>query len=168
MRGFPGGPLVKNPPANAGDRSSLPDLGRPPRAMEQLSLCTTTTQLSLYNYRACALEPGSHNYWSQHALEPMLGNKGRHRNGSRAPHIGSGPHSPQLEKNPRPVETQHNQKYKKRRMINENSQALPRISGSVAGLMNLHQEQVVYSNILSTLLIQAIHGRFLKWSFIFI
>ena len=25
---FPGGPVVKNPPANAGDRGSIPGLGR--------------------------------------------------------------------------------------------------------------------------------------------
>ena len=29
-RGFPGGPVVKNPPANAGDASSIPGLGRSP------------------------------------------------------------------------------------------------------------------------------------------
>ena len=28
--GFPGGSLVKNPPANAGQPSSIPGLGRPP------------------------------------------------------------------------------------------------------------------------------------------
>ena len=27
-RGLPGGSLVKNPPANAGDTGSIPDLGR--------------------------------------------------------------------------------------------------------------------------------------------
>ena len=29
IRGFPGGSLVKNLPANAGDTGSIPDLGRP-------------------------------------------------------------------------------------------------------------------------------------------
>ena len=29
-RGFPGGSMVKNPPANAGDMGSIPDLGRFP------------------------------------------------------------------------------------------------------------------------------------------
>ena len=29
-RGFPGGSTVKNPPANAGDMGSVPDLGRSP------------------------------------------------------------------------------------------------------------------------------------------
>ena len=28
--GFPGGSVVKNPPANAGDMGSIPDPGRPP------------------------------------------------------------------------------------------------------------------------------------------
>ena len=28
--GFPGGSIVKNPPANPGDASSIPGLGRPP------------------------------------------------------------------------------------------------------------------------------------------
>ena len=28
--GFPGGSIVKNPPANPGDASSVPGLGRPP------------------------------------------------------------------------------------------------------------------------------------------
>ena len=28
--GFPGGPVVKNPPANAGDTSLIPGLGRSP------------------------------------------------------------------------------------------------------------------------------------------
>ena len=28
--GFPGGSVVKNPPANAGDTGSIPDLGRSP------------------------------------------------------------------------------------------------------------------------------------------
>ena len=31
--------MVKNPPANAGDMGFTPDLGRPPHAVEQLSLC---------------------------------------------------------------------------------------------------------------------------------
>jgi len=30
MRGFPGGSVVKNPPANAGDVGSIPGLGRSP------------------------------------------------------------------------------------------------------------------------------------------
>ena len=30
MKGFPGGPLVKNPPANAGDKGLIPGSGRSP------------------------------------------------------------------------------------------------------------------------------------------
>ena len=54
--GFPGGAVVKNSPANAGDMGSSPGLGKIPHAAEQLSLCATTW--------ACALEPASHKYWA--------------------------------------------------------------------------------------------------------
>ena len=43
-RGFPGGAVVKNPPANAGDTGSSPGLGSIPHATEQLSPCATTTE----------------------------------------------------------------------------------------------------------------------------
>ena len=46
-RDFPGGAVVKNPPANAGDTSSSPGPGRFPHAVEQLSPCATTTELAL-------------------------------------------------------------------------------------------------------------------------
>ena len=43
-RDFPGGPLAKNPPFNAGDLGSIPGQGtKIPRAMGQLSLCAVTT-----------------------------------------------------------------------------------------------------------------------------
>ena len=43
--GFPGGPVVKNPPANVGDMGSIPDLGtKIPYVAEQLSSCATTTE----------------------------------------------------------------------------------------------------------------------------
>ena len=41
---FPGGPLVKNPPANAGHIGLIPDPGRSPHASEQLSPCATTAE----------------------------------------------------------------------------------------------------------------------------
>ena len=41
---FPGGPVVKNLPANAGDMGSIPGLGRFHMPRGQLNLCTTTTQ----------------------------------------------------------------------------------------------------------------------------
>ena len=40
---FPGGPVVKNPPANAADRFDS-WWGKIPHAVGQLSLCTTTTE----------------------------------------------------------------------------------------------------------------------------
>ena len=46
-QGFPGGAVVKNPPANAGDTGSEPWSGKIPRAVEQLSPCTTTTEPEL-------------------------------------------------------------------------------------------------------------------------
>ena len=42
---FPGGPVVKNPPSNAGDVGSIPGRGtKIPRAMEQLSLNAAATE----------------------------------------------------------------------------------------------------------------------------
>ena len=44
-RDFPGGPVVKNPPSNAGDAGSIPGRGtRIPHAVGQLSLHATTTE----------------------------------------------------------------------------------------------------------------------------
>ena len=50
--GFPGGSVVKNLPANAGDVFS-PWTGKTPLAVLQVSLCRS--------YQACALEPRNHN-----------------------------------------------------------------------------------------------------------
>lgn len=52
---FPGSPVVKNPPANAGDTGSIPCLGR----------CHVLVGL---------LNPCTYNYWSPHsrAWEPQL------------------------------------------------------------------------------------------------
>ena len=52
-RDFPGGPVVKNPPSNAGDASSIPDREtKIPHAAGQLSPHTTTTELMRLNERA--------------------------------------------------------------------------------------------------------------------
>ena len=66
--------VVKNPPANAGDKGSRVD---PTRA----------TKLVRHNYWACTLEPVSHNYWAHvpqllkpALLEPVLRNKRSHCN----------------------------------------------------------------------------------------
>ena len=45
-RDFPGGPVVKNPPSNAGDAGLIPGQGtKIPHAMGQLSLCATLLSL---------------------------------------------------------------------------------------------------------------------------
>ena len=41
---FPGGAVVKNPPANAGGHRFEPWSGKIPRVTEQLSLWATTTE----------------------------------------------------------------------------------------------------------------------------
>ena len=41
---FPGGPVVKNVPAKAGDMGSVPAQGRSPQALGQLSPCPATTE----------------------------------------------------------------------------------------------------------------------------
>ena len=41
---FTGSPVVKNSPANTGDTGLIPGPGRIPHAVEQLSLCATTTE----------------------------------------------------------------------------------------------------------------------------
>ena len=44
-RDFPGGPVVKNPPSNAGDVSSIPGRGiKIPHATGQLSPCMATRE----------------------------------------------------------------------------------------------------------------------------
>ena len=47
-RDFPGGPVVKNPPSNAGDTGSIPGRGaKIPHATGQLSLHTATAPTRL-------------------------------------------------------------------------------------------------------------------------
>ena len=50
---LPGGPVVKNPPANAGDRGSIPSR-KIPHAKGQLSLCATNTEAQAP--RTCGLK----------------------------------------------------------------------------------------------------------------
>ena len=57
FRGFPGGAVVENPPANAGDTGSIPGQGtKIPHAAGQLSLCTATTEPVNSGARAPHLE----------------------------------------------------------------------------------------------------------------
>ena len=49
-RDFPGGPVVKNPPYNAGDAGSIPGQGtKTPHAVGKLSPHATTTELTRLN-----------------------------------------------------------------------------------------------------------------------
>ena len=48
--GFPGGAVVKNPPANAGENGFEPWSGKIPHAAEQLSPLATTTEPTHHNY----------------------------------------------------------------------------------------------------------------------
>ena len=73
LKGFPGGSVVKNPPANAGD--TVPSL-----IQEDPSYCGAIESVLRNYYWACALEPGSHSYGSPHALEPVVPSKGSHCN----------------------------------------------------------------------------------------
>ena len=50
---LPGGPVVKNPPANAGDTGSIPS-GKIPHAKGQLSPCATVTEAQVP--RTCGLK----------------------------------------------------------------------------------------------------------------
>ena len=62
-QGFPGGSVVKNLPADAGDRGSIPGLGRPnvpqssySHAPQLLSLCSQAQELQLLSPHATATE----------------------------------------------------------------------------------------------------------------
>ena len=82
VQGFPGGPLVKSLPCNAGDTSSIPGPGRSLNAAEQLS----------------------HNYWAHvpQRLSPAHLESELHREATtvRSPHtmLENSPHLLQLEK----------------------------------------------------------------------
>ena len=68
-----------------------------PHALEQPSLCATTTEPGLGSPGAATIEPTCHSYWSPHTLEPML-HKRSHLS-ERPEHHGKGsPHLLQLEK----------------------------------------------------------------------
>ena len=75
MRDFPGGPVVKNPPYNAGNSGSIPGRGtKIPHATGQLSLHTTTTELVRLNQKARVLQNyRAHALWNLCAttIEPM-------------------------------------------------------------------------------------------------
>ena len=73
--GFPGGSAVKNPPTNAGDTGSIPNLGRSHKAYapQLLSLCSGAQELQLLKF--VRPEPGLHNKRSHHSEKPMQHNQ---------------------------------------------------------------------------------------------
>ena len=75
---FPGGPMVKNLPSNAGDVGSIPGWGtKIPHAVGQLSLCATTTEPACAKARVPQLES-----LQAATTEPMC-------SGARMPQLGS-------------------------------------------------------------------------------
>ena len=64
---FPGGPMVKNPPANVGGTGLIPGPGRFPDVEEQLSPYATTTEACLP--RAYALQKEKSLQWKAHTLQ---------------------------------------------------------------------------------------------------
>ena len=94
---FPGGAVVKNLPANAGDT-------RVRSLVREDPTCHGATKPVSHNSWACALEPASHNYWARVPqllkpthLEPVLRNEKPPQWEARAPQQ-SGLRSPQIEK----------------------------------------------------------------------
>ena len=73
-RDFPGGAVVENLPANAGDTGSSPVSGKIPHAAEQVSPCATTAEA----HAPQLLKPT--------CLEPVLRNKRSHRNEKHVHH----------------------------------------------------------------------------------
>ena len=74
LRGFLGGSVVQDPPANAEDMGLIPDLGRSWIPDRMVHKATKPVQ---HKYWPCALEAGYGHYWSPGALEPAL-HKERH------------------------------------------------------------------------------------------
>ena len=56
--GFPGGSGVKNLPASARDKGSIPGSRRIPHASEQLNPCATATETVLWSPGAATAEDG--------------------------------------------------------------------------------------------------------------
>ena len=93
---FPGGAVVKNLPANAGDMGLI--------LVQEDPTWRGTTKSVHHNYWACALEPANHNYWAHvpqllkpARLEPVLRNKRSHCNEKPA-HRNEDPTQPKINK----------------------------------------------------------------------
>ena len=90
-QGFPGGSVVKNLSASAGDRGSIPGPGRCPCAMEQLSPCV---QLLSACPRACALQQEKPPQWEARTLQ--LESSPRLLQLGRSPHSKEEPAQPKI------------------------------------------------------------------------
>ena len=71
-RGFPGGSVVKNLPANAGNMGLI--------LVWEDPTCHRAAKPMWHHYWACALEPKGYNCWSPCALKPVLCNTRSHCN----------------------------------------------------------------------------------------
>ena len=106
--GFPGGSVVKNLPANAGDTGSIPDLRRSyvPQSSSAVChnywACARAQELQVLNPCVATTEPMCSNYWNPHALEPMRWNKKKPLQWKACTlQLESLPCLPHLEKSPR-------------------------------------------------------------------
>ena len=93
MRGFPGGLIVKNQPANVGDMGSIPGPGRF-HTWEQLSLCSTATEATLQSPETSS--DWAHTPWSL----PSAAGEAAERRGPRD-RSWSSPCLPRPERSPR-------------------------------------------------------------------
>ena len=91
-QGFPGGSVVKNPPANWAQVASL---------VWEDPTCWEATKPEHHNYWAWVLEPRSSNDWSPSALEPSAPQQEKPPQWEACPpHPESSPSLPHLEKSP--------------------------------------------------------------------
>ena len=75
--GFPGGSVVKNPPANAGDTGLIPGSGR----STCISQCAATIiKPALESMGSATTEPVRGNYLNSHVREPVPRHKESHCN----------------------------------------------------------------------------------------
>ena len=73
LQDFFSGPVVKNPPANAGDTGLIPGLGtKIPYALRQLSLCTTTTEACVPRLESSPRSPQIEKAYLQQLRAPVL------------------------------------------------------------------------------------------------
>ena len=103
-QGFPGGSVVKNPPASVGDTGLIPGLGRLAPAIDQLSPCATATEPVLWSLGATAT--GAREPWS---LRSATREAPTRRSPSTTAESSSPHHLPQLKRRPCCNEDPHNQ-----------------------------------------------------------